>query len=206
MRSGIAELRLVEQREVRADHEVDRVAGLAVRHHAQHALEQQIGLRAQRRRLGQQLVAHRPQRAAGDALAQRRGHAIELRLVAAARLLEHAPEDAPALGHQHRQHALARDAHEAHVAQHHAVEPRRHHEAELPGALGEQPRRRLHDAVAAQVILEVALLEGAELARREQLVDEDAQPELAGDAPGRAVRLLEQAELVELAERVAHAR
>ena len=144
-------------------------------------------LPTQRLRLLRQSLVHFGERATGDPLAEPRRDAIELGLVPGAVVRDHATVGGARLRDQHDEQPIAREAHEAHVTQHDPVETRRHHEAELARALGEDLRSDVHRALG--VGIREPARDRAHLVRRQdlaalELVDEEPQAALAS-APAR---------------------
>ena len=107
---------------------------------------------AQRLRLAQERGAHLAQRAPDHPFVQRGGDAVEVRLVEAEPVVDHVSVRHARPRDQHHHHALAGHAHQADVAQHQAVDVRRHHEPELTGALGEELGRDVHDGVGRSLV------------------------------------------------------
>ena len=158
-------------------------------------------------RFAYELLAQPAQGLPGHALVERRGHSIQLGLIALARLFEDALDGAAPLGNEYRHHPLTGNTDERNVAQDQTVETRRAHETQLMGALRKHPRRHLGDARAAaglETLRQLPLFEGAQFDSRQQLVHEATQTEIGRNAASRAMRLRHQAEPGEFGEGVAH--
>ena len=117
--------------------------------------------------------------------------------------------DLPALGDEDGEELPFAQAHELDVLEHVGLGARRHEHRRVRRQIGEHVGRfaeRAVDVVAGDLIalrqLDALLLR--ERAHLEQRVDEEAQPLIGRHAPGRGVRLLEQARLFEIAHHVAH--